>query len=41
MIELKNITTSDNNDIQQGMYQLTSMPVLSDIVVIFLAQLLY
>lgn len=35
MIELKNFrTTSDNSDIQQGMIQLTSVPILSDVVVI-------
>jgi hypothetical protein len=36
MIELKNITnTSDKNDIWRGMFQLTSMPVLSGAVAIF------
>jgi len=35
-IELKSLTTtSDNNDIQRGMFQLTSVPVLSDVVNIF------
>jgi hypothetical protein len=36
MIELKNITNkSNNNIIQKGIFQLTSMPVLLDIIVIF------
>jgi len=35
-IELKNITTSsDNNGILRGMFQLTSVPVLSDVVTFF------
>ena len=27
MIELENITTSNNNDIQRGIFQLTSLPI--------------
>ena len=35
-IELKNLTvTSDNNDIYRDMFQLTSVPVLSNVVVFF------
>jgi hypothetical protein len=37
IIELKNITNkSNNNGIQQGIFQLTSVPVLLDVVIIFL-----
>jgi len=37
--QLKNITTTtDNNDIYQVMFQLTYVPVMSDVVVTFLAQ---
>ena len=31
--------TSDNNDIYQGAFQLTSMPILSHVVVIFVSQI--
>jgi len=35
-VEFQNIkTTSDNNDIWRGVLQLTSVPVLSEVVVIF------
>jgi hypothetical protein len=36
VVEFQNIkTTSDNNDIWRGVLQLTSVPVLSEVVVIF------
>jgi len=40
-IELKNITNKSNsNGIQQGIFQLTSVPVLLDVVVIFLRSII-
>ena len=39
-IELKNITTSDNNSIQWGMFQLRSVLVLSDAAVIFCSSII-
>ena len=40
-IELQIITKTDNNGIQPGMFLLTSMPVLSDVVDIPSAKPLY
>jgi len=38
MIELKIITTTpDNKGVEQGMFQLRSVPLLSDVVVTFLS----
>ena len=38
-IELKNITTSDNNAILRGVFQVTSVLVLSDALVIFFSSI--
>jgi hypothetical protein len=40
-IELKNITTSDSNGIQQGMCQLIHVPVLSDVVVTLFSSIVF
>jgi hypothetical protein len=37
--ELKNITTFDNNSNYWGMFRVTSVPVLSDELVIFLSSI--
>ena len=39
-IELKNTATSDNNGIQRGMFQLSSVPALLDVVVFFISVVL-
>ena len=41
MTELKNITTTpDNKGVYQGIFQLRSVPVLSDVVVTFLSSII-
>jgi hypothetical protein len=39
MMELETIYKSNNTGIQRGIFQLTSLPVLSDAVVMFLNQI--
>jgi len=39
VIELENISTSNSNGIQRGIIQLTSLPILLDVVVIVLSSI--